>query len=815
MDHVPIVTDPVFLPIKVPCLSQEAYDNEIGLWEEYPSTRGWDLLALIRGDFSNGSNANPASFLQDWLFFGVLYEVLGPSAQKERFVRWDIESGQTLVTTKDLNRLLYDRFLSYNDTSREAWIRIASDLDRFGKVLRLLSLFCNVASSSRLIGSTMSQSPWPLSPEIDLSIRALGSYLTKTIYSASWHTQLFTISSTLTFPAGDYAASRMREAGWCPSEIAMMSEHMSPSSLYYASSLRRFQIRKDHTRCDQQVCLANQIDSSTYQTLHVEEGCTCAHLDILASKIIDIIANNGIPLITINVSDGPGELALEVSQFRPGQCYVALSHVWSDGMGNAVTNSLPQCQIRRLKALLDELTWSNGRTWDHFNKGQFSKFWRHFRGRTVAFWLDTLCIPVDRRYKKYRNLAISMMYRIYLSAQDILILDSELQNCSMPSQADEAYLQVFLSGWMRRLWTLQESVLGRRLNVKFLDRVFDLTSEHENQPRSSPLDFAHQAGSPSSDSRSWYWSDRLLRFLIVSERERKLIGTFQTTSFPNTDPAKMKLDRECRAVLRAFVASTFRSSLRKEDEYRCLASLLGWDTTCLNNVPKEESMKTLLRLKDFLPQGLLFVAGQRMPEKGWRWALQNFGNNGCKQLRVGVGTVFDTTPARRCARGLIVEYAGFMFDGSERPLNLDEIIVEVPEFSNGQTWMVKVQRHVGYESVEKEEEKRKVTDSNARRESHDSRSDISLAVLVCDLHSLGVANLYMGAVLVEVEEGGGQAHIDDVDQGVVHCTYVHLVRLEILGRKEAIAATYPQVCDPTVVCKASSGSYKSRRWCVG
>ena len=126
-----------------------------------------------------------------------------------------------------------------------------------------------------------------------------------------------------------------------------------------------------------------------------------------------------------------------------------------------------------------------------------------------------------------------------------------------------------------------------------------------------------------------------------------------------------------------------------------------------------------------------------------------------------------------------------------------------------------MQRHFDHESAKKEEEKRNVTDSDARGESHDSRSEISLAVLVCDLHSLGIANLYMGAVLVEVEKGGGQEHIDDVDQGVVHCTYVHLARLEILGRKEAIAATHPKVRDPTVVCTASSGSYKSRRWCVG
>lgn len=72
-------------------------------------------------------------------------------------------------------------------------------------------------------------------------------------------------------------------------------------------------------------------------------------------------------------------------------------------------------------------------------------------------------------------------------------------------------------------------------------------------------------------------------------------------------------------------------------------------------------MKALLEQKELLAQGILLLAGQRIREKGWRWALQNFGNNGSRQLNV-FGARVDAKPASRSAEGLSVEYAGFIID---------------------------------------------------------------------------------------------------------------------------------------------------------
>lgn len=157
------------------------------------------------------------------------------------------------------------------------------------------------------------------------------------------------------FPSRDFTSSLTRQAGWCPSDVAIFSESMTASSLYYTSSLRHSQLDHDRSGCRRQLCLANQIDTTTYQTAHWDEGCTCDHISVPVSTLISIISKKGMSLITITFADS-GEPVLEISPLHQGQHYIAFSHVWSDGMGNLLQNSLPRCQILRLKSHVDELS---------------------------------------------------------------------------------------------------------------------------------------------------------------------------------------------------------------------------------------------------------------------------------------------------------------------------------------------------------------------------------------------------------------------------------------------------------------------------
>lgn len=813
MDHFPEVSNPVFPPVQVPCLSQEPYENRVGGFDRYPHQRGWDIILLRRGIFTQHSFKATGAFLQDWLFFGLLHEVLGDGGTKERFSRWDGQSNQTTVTTKSLISSLKKRFEQMKlPLSQDVEIQVIADLDRIERALSILSFFCNLATPVESVNTPLSQYQWPLSLEIDLSIRALGQLLATGVH----YTGMFLKDSpapSMTFPGGNFASSRMREAGWCPSDIAMVSEYMSASSLYYASSLRRSQLHSDHSNCGRQLCLANEVDTTTYQTAHWNGDCTCDHVRVPVSTLIPIIAQKGIPLITITIA-ASGDPVLEISPYHEGQHYIAFSHVWSDGMGNLLQNSLPKCQILRLKVLVDELSWSKGRTWDNLNKVQLGKFWRRLRGRTVAFWLDTLCIPVGREHQKYRSLAISLMYKTYVSAQDILVLDSELQKTPIPADPTETFLRVSVSGWMRRLWTLQESVLGRRLQIKFQDGIVDLAAEYNKENDSISrlksrigIGFENCAGSPSSDSRSFYWKIRSLRFLIVEERERKFMGTFiENTPRERLDPAEEKSRKECFAILEAFVSSNYRSSLRKTDEHLCLSGLLGWDAACLSGVPTERRMKTLLSNRVLLPQGILFIAGPRMLDKGWRWALQNFGNNGSEQLSARLAAR-DGKPAKLCAKGLIVQYPGFIIPSSERPRNLDDFFLEVPLFKDHQPVICRVRRHAATRSER--------TESNVVSGSETPAPTASLGLFFYNPGTIVALHVPMGAIIVEMDEESDEDASNELE-GALACSYTHLAKMEMIGvSRDEVSPVFPEINVATNIHFVSKECFGVKRWCVG
>ncbi|RPD69226.1 hypothetical protein L226DRAFT_425663, partial [Lentinus tigrinus ALCF2SS1-7] len=147
--------------------------------------------------------------------------------------------------------------------------------------------------------------------------------------------------------------------------------------------------------------------------------------------------------IPVVVYDGARE-QLSVRRSSEGP-YVAISHVWADGLGSVTQRGLPACQIERLSALIVQL---------------------EPRG---AFWMDSLCIPRGHyRPVNLRKLAIKLMARTYKEAASVLVIDTGIQTqCSTSSTVSNYLFRISLSGWMHRVWTLQEGLLARRLYFEF------------------------------------------------------------------------------------------------------------------------------------------------------------------------------------------------------------------------------------------------------------------------------------------------------------------------------------------------------------
>jgi len=799
MDHVPEINEATWAPVKVPCLSREPFDGLA--FGSYPARRGWERVLLLRGNFTQHPPAKTAAFLQDWLYFGVLHEILGGQGSKANYVMQAEQTQELFVTTRDLNQHLdieieRIRMLLKVDASSGA-----AEIHRIEQCLKQLSTFCTSVSSATTKQEWGARYIWPLPPEIDLSIRILGQHISSVIYTVSFFEGLSSILPLLSFGSPNFSKARMLQSGWCSSDVALLAGQTSATTQYYASMLHRDQSLKDHSKCSEHTCFANQVDEGDYQTRHVETTCDCRHITSSVEKIVEIINGGGIPLIETFVPKDTETIELKTTRFRPGMQYIALSHVWSDGMGNVSSNSLPKCQLSKLKSTLNELDSLTGTWMSSLNTFHLHHSWKQFMGRSPYFWLDTLCIPVGK-YEAQRKRAITMMGQIYNKAQRVLVLDAELQQLSMMSSNNEIFLRLALSGWMRRLWTLQEAVMARQLHIKLSDGYFNLQGDIEAISKKS----GGLSGSPSSDIRSFYWEMRSLRKHLTEKRQRKFFGTFHQI-IPD-DPIAAANSHRCFAILLAFTASTYRLTSKPEDDLWCLASLLEWDVACLSNIPVKDRMRTLLSQQSMLPQGLLFFPGQKMTKPGWRWALQTFGNNGTRHVKVAT---FDASPGRRDDGGLFVEYPGFIFVQPVDSLsNKKEFVLEVQDFDCKGSWLFWV---TGLEGALTKETTpyNKNSHLNATLANCDHRGDDMplFGIILQNRENRKDIGIPIPAILVDI-----QCENFAMSEEIITCAYKCLVEVRILGPKEealSIVLGDPVAAITSLMAQTSN----TRKWCVG
>ena len=148
---------------------------------------------------------------------------------------------------------------------------------------------------------------------------------------------------------------QMLKNGWCCHQIDHLSRIHNLKILSYLATLERSTHRHvDHKHyVNFDFCVAYNIDKATYKTRHIDPNCRCSMLSTPYSDLTKIIRDGKIPLISIE-GDAPIDTACELRVHPRSRKtdYIAISHVWSDGLGNPNENALPLCQVKRLKANL-------------------------------------------------------------------------------------------------------------------------------------------------------------------------------------------------------------------------------------------------------------------------------------------------------------------------------------------------------------------------------------------------------------------------------------------------------------------------------
>lgn len=613
MDHVPYPRDPVSPPIEIPyiCAELEGYD---GLdFINYPVRRGWAQVPHS-GQWMDCPWEIAAKRAQNWLYFGLLLEVIGPNYKKELFLRQNSNNYDCVIDTSKLPDIL--RSWSRSVRGNRLQVFRSNIYQKLFKRYRDIFWECNMQSER------MDQRH-PYCRIVTLGIKVLLESLQNAVSSFSSDDEE-SISETNSVLPARLLYFQMIHTGWCISRALWLFPQYSVIMLNYLVALPRKVVGLTHNDCDPSACIANNVDEETYQTSHSKERCRCEFRGPDEASILRLIKAGHIPLISVTIMPN-GAPQIEVVKAEPAVKYTAISHVWSGGLGNPAENTLPTCQLVRISRLLAELE----RHKLPKRKSAFELLWRRssilrrklcwhnlaLRSQTrylpvsmetpeyredtpVIFWIDTLCVPVRKAHKPFRTQAIRSMDLIYAGAENTLVLDSELQQISQTSQ-EQMSAHVLCSSWMARCWTLQEARLSQRCYVQFADGPFDL----QNTER-----LVRQDGDDAQRRNSW---NDLMALKLEAIK-------WYYTMIPMRDPL-YEVSMYGGQFLNGWNDLEQRSTSRKKDIHCIFASTLGLNGGDVMALPYEQRMKAILRAQPSLPLSLLFITCPKMEEVSCRW----------------------------------------------------------------------------------------------------------------------------------------------------------------------------------------------------
>ena len=614
MDHMALPRDPILPLTEVPYLCTEHYDVTIP-FHEYPGRKGkpWMLaevgqLMRLHDNVALIPKSELECFVQTWLFFGLLAEILGDLYEHDVFVTESPGTRERILSTKDLQFLIERRL---------TWIHT---LD-----MTVQKQFYEHAR--KCIDNTWASLRLDLDPRVKYSIGAVAELIASAINKA--HLTAFPGSDACrkSFGDGFYTGEikeRMVEANWCPNDLARVRDKFrSLQLLFYYSRMRKPLSKIDHRNCAEDRCVAHSINLSQYRTRHCEDcdkAGICEDVSLDNQLIMNILQSGALPLLLLKRRiDEPRKVSVELcSSADRGNNYVAISHVWADGMGNPNENSLPQCQLARLSDAVDSM--DNG-------------------GQRAMIWLDTFCCPVDPDAKR---IALSRMRRTYFEARKVLVLDSTLY-CynSHDLHPAEINARLLTSPWMRRLWCLQEGALARStgLWVYFKDG-----------PVHMPVLWTRLYVLSTQDLKY----GPLLRDMFNDTSPLSLDNYYYNT--PKSTPNLALLDR----------ALSYRNTTVASDEPLCIATLMDLNIDKILLLCGEERMAMVWNLiaeknEGGLPSRMVFLEGPKLERKGYHWAPSTLlpSSETFHNFQVRVTRWFETPRGAITPEGLLAPYPGF------------------------------------------------------------------------------------------------------------------------------------------------------------
>lgn len=592
--------NPVHPRTQVPYVSSDKYDR--GPFISYIDRSTWTLDKVFNHQNHGISTASTLAFLQTWLFFGLVHEVFREFPHDDDWI--ENAGGCKLLSTKQLRSLLSTWDHEDLDTRNDFWNHIKECLKVTMDVINQLSI----------LRSTLLESP------IVFSVVLLYDLIEKNLGIKD---DAYRSAGGLHLNASIYLQSRMLNDGWCRNDVCRLSSQLDLSALFLASYLERPEPERDHRGCSERLCSVSQVDEANYVTLHERSRCEgdCPNVTAHQDELFSILRKGVIPLVSYNMVGG--EVRFKIVEHTLNARYVAISHVWSHGLGNPHGNSLPQCQMHRISQMVNHLY--DGEEVD-----------------ATLFWIDTVCCPTDP--PEATDLAIQYMRKTYSDAEKVLVLDEYLLAVeSKPLLKTECLIRILCSSWTRRLWTLQEGALAKSLYFQFSDECVNIKD----------ADFIMQMEMVTLKN------DRSLEFQSVTSGISELWEGWQVK------------DTELPRTMLNYLSGglRWRATSVPLDEPLCLATLANLDMEAVLEGPKEGRMKRFWSLLPNVSAQVIFWTGSRLEEDGFRWApasflgesepiFQDFKDKSFSELD-------DASRTKKTVSGLTVQCAGMWLNSWE------------------------------------------------------------------------------------------------------------------------------------------------------
>ncbi|KAK4249667.1 hypothetical protein C7999DRAFT_12556 [Corynascus novoguineensis] len=598
-----------------------------------------------------------ASLAQSWLYFGTISEFLGKPIDYREFQVSRSVSGKRLlpllnewlaahairphgstardaIENEDQKQLLYEhsRFL-------DAVLQLAEDFDTVsqGHVKPIPTIVLSV----KVLCITLKGVLWDLARgDIDETLRPWPSpaaRMRREITPAKDVPGKQTLA-----PSAQLMLDVLRLRGWCPFYARKVLTQYNYALAYYLTRLfRTYSPGLSHQSCTDDECVASNADIFSYVPKHARRGCLCQPKAAPMDQIRAITEDGGIPLIRLRGSSKTG-VRIEVARMTARTRYVVVSHVWSDGIGNAHTNALPECQLRRLHAHMSELKplkQSGNEDIDLNLLSSLDTGFQTARARKPKYlWIDALCMPPGGATAFLRLRAINKLPAVYQAADRILVLDSTLERMSMvDSDSIEQFARFAVSPWMGRSWTFQEAALASACEVQCADGTFDGFSPQPKQRLASSTATARrrrlawlEALTQPAD-----WIERTLlrrpqtkpmqllnssptmgvgvENSILTSLTRSLREEFRSAFANGIKPNRAAMGEGklapdfCTLFVQIWNELSKRSTTVPGDMHIIMASLLGFNTEPIMRLTKSaERMSCILRSMDGIPMSLLF-----------------------------------------------------------------------------------------------------------------------------------------------------------------------------------------------------------------